>query len=317
MVHFFVFHLLLPIYVRTPYVFDNIGAMDKRFREGQKVTIISLLFNIFLAAGKGVVGVLGRSQALTADAVDSVSDVIATLFVLISLRISGKPKDPEHPYGHYKAEPIAAGIVGLIITAAAIAVIVTAILTIIRGDHTEPALITLYVAIAVIVIKEGLYRYVSRIGKKINSIAVMATASDHRKDALSAIATVIGITGARLGVLVLDPLAAIVVAFFILRIGFFVSFQSASELLDISPPKKIIEKIKKITLSINGIEHVADIRARKTGPYLIVDIKIEIDSQMSVADSHHSAGLVKREVMRQMSDVSDVMVHVNPHIAHD
>jgi len=303
--------------VRTSYAFVKIETMDSRFKEGQRVIIVSLLFNVFLAAVKGAAGVLGRSQALTADAIDSLSDIIATSFVLISLRISGKPKDPEHPYGHYKAEPIAAGVVGLIITALALTVIVTAILTIIRGDHTEPALITLYVAIGVIVIKEGLYRYVSRVGKKINSIAVMANAWDNRKDVFSAVAVVIGIVGARLGVLVLDPIAAIVVAFFILRIGYFISFQSASELLDIAPPKPILEQIKKIALGVEGIEHITDVRARKTGPYLIVDLKVEIDSKMSVADSHHAAGVVKREIMRKMPDVSDVMVHVNPHIAHD
>lgn len=291
--------------------------MDSRFLEGQRVTVIGLVINILLAVGKGFAGVLGRSQALVADAIESLSDIIATVFVLVSIRISGKPKDPEHPYGHYKIEQIAAGFVGLIISLAGIGIIVTAVLSIIKGQKEPPALITLYVAIAVIFIKEGLYHYTVRIGRKINSMAVIANAWDHRKDALSTIATLAGITGARLGLLILDPVAAIFVSFFVLRIGYMISWQAANELLDISPPEEILKKIRKITLAVKGIEHVTDIKARKTGPYLIVDLKVEIDSQMSVADSHHTAGVAKREIMRQMPDVSDVMVHVNPHIAHD
>ncbi len=291
--------------------------MDARFQEAQKVTFIGLGFNIILAIGKGLVGVLALSEALVADAIESTSDIVATLFVLISLRIAGKPKDSEHPYGHYKAEQVASALVGLIITLAGLAIVITATLTIIKGPKEAPGVAALYVAIAVIIIKEGLYRYTFRIGKRINSIAVTANAWDHRKDALTTVATLIGIAGARMGFLILDPIAAIVVALLIFRIGYVISYQAVNELIDISPPEAILNKIKRITLAVKGIEHVTDIKARKTGPYLIVDLKIEIDSQMSVADSHHTAGIAKREIMRQMPDVSDVMVHVNPHIAHD
>lgn len=291
--------------------------MDTRFQEGTRVTWIGLIANVLLAIVKGFAGFIGLSQAMIADAIESLSDIAATTFVLVSLRIGIKPRDPEHPYGHYKIEQIAAGLIGILISLASLVIIIVAVITIIQGKKRAPGLVALYVAIGVIIIKEGLYQYTSRIGKRIDSMAIMASAWDHRKDALTTIATLIGIVGARLGVLVLDPIAAIVVAFLILRIGYLISYQAANELLDISPPQDILKKITDIALSIKGIEHVTDVKARKTGPYFIVDLKLEIDSQMSVADSHHTAGLAKRAIMRQMPDVSDVMIHVNPHVAHD
>jgi len=290
---------------------------NERFVEGQRVTIIGLVFNIFLALGKGIVGVSAVSEALIADAIESLSDIIATVFVLVSFRIAGKPRDSEHPYGHYKAEQVAAALVGFFIALAGLAIIVTAVITIIKGKKAPPGIAALYVAIAVIVIKEGLYQYTVRIGRKINSMAVMANAWDHRKDALTTVATLIGIAGARLGLLVLDPIAAIVVALLVLRIGYVISYQAVNELLDISPPKDILKKITDISLNVSGIEHVTEVKGRKTGPYLIIDLKLEIDSQMTVADSHHTAGIAKREIMRQMPDVSDVMIHINPHIRHE
>ncbi len=291
--------------------------MESRFVEGQRVTWVGLIFNIFLAIGKGFAGFLGFSQALVADALESISDIIATIFVLVSMRISGKPRDPEHPYGHFKIEQLTAAFIGFIIILGGVAIIILAVITIIEGKKHVPTLFALFTAIGVIIIKEGLYLYTIKIGRKIDSIAIIASAWDHRKDAITTVATLIGIVGARLGLLILDPIAAIVVAIFIFRIGYLLSYKAANELLDISPPKEIMDKITKIALSVKGIEHVTDVKARKTGPYLIVDIKLEIDSQMRVADSHYTAGMVKREIMRMLPDISDVMTHVNPHIAHD
>lgn len=291
--------------------------MDSRFKEGRKVTWVGLIANILLALVKGFAGFFSLSQAMIADAIESLSDIAATIFVLVSLRIGIKPRDPEHPYGHYKMEQVAAGFIGILISLASLAIIVIAVITIIEGKKQAPGLIALYVAIGVIVIKEGLYQYTSRIGRRINSMVIMASAWDHRKDALTTIATLTGIVGARLGVLVLDPIAAIFVAFLIFRIGYLISYQAANELLDIAPPQDILKKITDTALSVKGIEHVTDVKARKTGPYFIVDLKLEIDSQMTVADSHHTAGIVKKEIMLKMPDVSDVMIHVNPHVAHD
>lgn len=288
----------------------------KRYSTANKVTVVGFTFNVLLMLFKGFAGIVGRSEAVLADAIESFSDIIATSVVWIGLRISTKPSDYEHPYGHQRVETAAALIVGLIILLGSFGIGGYAINSIITGKIAKPSLLALSAAVVTIIIKEGLYQYTVKIGRKINSMAVIANAHDHRKDAITTIATFAGVAGARLGIRVLDPIAAIFVAVIILRIGFSVSRGALNELLDISPEPKTLEKIKETAQSVSGVEHIGRFRARKTGPYIYVDIEVEIDESMTVLDSHSAAEEVKSRLRGNMPEIKNVMVHVEPHRSH-
>ena len=289
---------------------------QKRFSLGKKVTIIAILSNILLALFKGFAGIVGRSEAVFADAVESVSDVIATTVVWIGLSAAKKPSDFEHPYGHQKIETASAVIVGIIILLSSFGIAGRSVNSIISGEITTPSMIALVAVLITIVVKEGLYQYTIRVGKKINSMAVNANAWDHRKDAITSIATLVGVIGARLGIPILDPIAAVFVAIMILRIGLNICWGAFNELIDISPNPAVLSKIREISLTVSGIEHVVQVRARKTGPYIFVDVEVEMDESMTVRKSHEAVEKVKAKLINELPDVKDVMVHVEPHAPH-
>lgn len=293
-------------------------AMDKhqRYSTATKVTAVGFIFNILLALFKGFAGIVGHSEAVLADAVESFSDIVATSVVWVGLRFAHKPSDFEHPYGHQRVETASALIVGIIILGGSFTISGYAVSNIISGRIAVPTTLALVAAIMTIIIKEGLYRYTIKIGRKINSMPVIANAHDHRKDALTSIATLVGVAGAMLGIRVLDPLAAIVVAVIILRIGFSVSRSALNELLDISPSPEIMAKIRQTAEVVPGVEHVKRFRARRTGPYMFVDVEIEIDESMTVLKSHEVAEEVKTHLRKELPDIRDIMVHVEPHSPH-
>ena len=187
-------------------------TFEDRFAQGVRTSQVGIIANVFLTIFKFVAGILGRSQAMIADAVESLSDIIATVVVLVSLRISRKPVDWDHPYGHGRAESIATGLIAVVIAGAGLAIIGRTVYSIIVGKLIVPGVIALVAAVVTIVMKEGLYQYVAHVARRHKSSLLMASAADHRKDALTSVATLIGIAGARNGYPVLDPLAAAVVS---------------------------------------------------------------------------------------------------------
>lgn len=286
------------------------------YLKGEKVSWFGIFSTLALTVFKGIAGVLGRSQAMIADALESASDVLASIIALVSLRISRKPVDDSHPYGHGKAEIIAAGIIGFIIAGAGVAIVLSAGRLIFLGRFPVPGLIALIAVIVTIVVKEGMYQYVSVVGRRLGSPAIIASAWDHRKDALTSVATLIGIAGARLGLPILDPIAAIVVSLFIFKVGYQVIKGAFSGLMDAALSEETMMKIWRIAERIEGVEHINDVRGRNMGQYLLVDIKLQIDSKATVEQGHAIATTVKNEIMKQIERVADVMVHVNPHARH-
>ena len=278
-----------------------------------QAVIIGFWANAGLMVVKLLAGYFGKSEAVFADGLESACDFVVMLSAIIALRIGRKPFDHEHPYGHGKAESIAALLVSLVIFSTGGGILYKSIITIIDRNFERPQLIAVIAALATIVIKELLFRYTKNIADKIESPAVGAIAQDHRKDALTSIATLIGVSGAYFGAVFMDPLAAGITAFFIFHIGL-ETFRSASyDLMDGQQPEDLIEIVTAFAGGVEGVEHVHGIRARRSGQYVIVDLKLEMDANITVKHSHDIAAEVKRLIFERFPNVGDVMIHINPH----
>ena len=284
-----------------------------RFNRADRIIKIGFWVNAFLMGMKLLAGYFGRSEAVFADGIESGCDFVALLATIIALKIGRKPLDAEHPYGHGKAESISAILVALVIFATGAGILFQAARTIMDGIYQEPAVIAVLAAIVTIAVKEVLCRYSLRIGGELGSPAVLAIARDHRKDAVTSVATLIGVTAAFFGFKIMDPLAAGLTAFFIFHIGYETFTSAAHELMDGLPSDETINAISAIAEGVIGVEHVHEIRGRRSGQYIIVDLKLEMDPQMTVKSSHDIADTVKQRIFDRFPEVGDVMIHINPH----
>lgn len=268
--------------------------------------------NLVLAVLKGIAGVLANSSAMIADAVHSASDIFASLFVYISLKIASKPADEDHPYGHGKAEVISTLIVGIMLAAAGIQIIVSAIAVIRHGNISAPGNLAVYAAVFSIIIKELMYRFTYRAGVRSNSPATIANAKDHRSDAFSSIAALFGIIGAKLAYPVLDPAAGIIVAFFIFKMSYDIVMDALGQIMDESPGQKMIDQIKQFSLIVNGVRSVHDIRVRRSGAVYLIDLDIVVDPEISVKQAHDIADQVRDTLLTHMENILEIRVHVDP-----
>ena len=283
------------------------------FYDSKTCTLVGLVINVALSIFKMLAGILGFSYAMIADAIHSISDCLATGIVYVGLRIGEKPADESHPYGHANAETIAAFLVALIILATGVFVGVSAV-HLIADKHLEtPATIALAAAVASIVTKEGLFRYTLKVGKKNNSPAVITNAWDHRSDAYSSVAALVGILGARLGVQYLDPVAGLVVSAFIVRISLALLRPNIGILMDEKPRSAVLDQIKATALEVGGVKATNSIKVHRRGSTYTIDMEIAVDSSLTVEQSHEVAGEVKNRLMSEIEHVQDVMVHVNPY----
>ena len=273
-----------------------------------------MVVNALLAAGKFAAGIVGHSHALVADAVESFADIFSSVIVWRGLVVAAAPADEDHPYGHGKAEPIAAAIVStmLLLAAAGIALkSVEGIFSPTRGP--EP--FTLLVLVAVIIIKEALYRFVLRESRSVDSSAVRTDAWHHRSDAITSLAAGIGITVALIGgegYESADNVAAIVAAGIIAWNGWRLLRPALDELMDASPQTEVIEQIRQIAATIPGVERVEKCIVRKMGYHYFVDMHVEVNPQMTVEQAHGIAHEVKDQVRGQLPAVYDVLVHIEP-----
>lgn len=281
--------------------------------DSKTCTLVGLATNIVLAIFKLLAGIFGFSYAMIADSIHSFSDCFATGTVYVGIRIGEKPPDKSHPYGHANAEIIAAFLVALIILATGVYVGVSSIQLIAHKHFETPATIALVAAAASIVIKEALFRYTLKIGKKNNSPAVVANAWDHRSDAYSSVAALVGILGARLGVQYLDPVAGLVVSACIIKMSLSLLRPNIGVLMDESPSSAVLDKIKTTALKVEGVKAVDSIRAHRLGPSFTVDIEIAVDSSLTVKQGHQVAEEVKSGLLSEVEHVQDVIVHVNPY----
>jgi cation diffusion facilitator family transporter len=285
---------------------------EQKSRYGEKVCFHVLIMNVFLSVIKLVTGFMGNSFALIADAVHSLTDGITTVGVIISLRISRKPPDKEHPYGHGKIESVAAKIISIFLVAVGIGMLITAFKKVMSGDILVPKGIAIWVALLSIIAKELSYRYTLIAANKLQSTVLAADAWHHRTDALSSVAALIGIIGARFGNVILDPLMAGLVAIFIIWAGYKLLRESIDELIDTLPDEKIPINISNLCEKVEGIKEVRNIKIRKYGMFYIVDLVIVVDPSITVQEGHNVAIVTRKKIINEIEGIKDVFIHVSP-----
>lgn len=293
--------------------------MEVREKEIYKVTLIGSAVNAVLIVLKFIAGFVGRSSAMVADAVHSLSDFISDVIVLVFVKIAGKPKDKSHDYGHGKFETLATMIIGLLLIGAGIGLMVNGIETVIRSLHGEqlerPTMLALIVAIVSIASKEWLYRYTVRSGKKLNSQAVIANAWHHRSDAVSSLGTLIGISGAMfLGDRwrILDPIAAIVVSALIIKSGYDIVKPCISELLEASLPEDKEKEIESLVTSVPGIDYIHNLRTRRIGNGIAVDLHAKMDGNLTLSEAHEKATAAEKAIRKAFGENSIINIHMEP-----
>lgn len=287
--------------------------MDKK--TANKVSILTVIINLFLSAVKFAVGIISHSQALVSDAVHSASDVVSTIAVILGINLSLKKSDSSHPYGHERIECIFSVILSMMLFATGIGIGLTAVRTIIYGnDIIIPGKPALFAAVLSIAVKEWMYHYTKRCAVKINSSSMMADAWHHRSDALSSIGSLIGIGGAILGFPICEPVASIIICIFIAKAAYDIFMDAVNRLVDHSCSEEEIEEIKKIVLEIDGVKRIDNLMTRRFGSKVYVDLEIAQDGNLTLYQSHETAEKVHDRIEEKIKDVKHCMIHVNPYI---
>lgn len=295
--------------------------MDTTSREKSiyKITLVGSLVNFMLMAFKFVAGILGHSSALVADAVHSLSDFATDIVVIVFVKISGKPEDDDHRYGHGKYETLATAIIGLALFAVGVGLLVgggTKVADVINGlVLPAPSIIALIAAAVSILAKEVLYRYTVRVGKNLNSQAVVANAWHHRSDAFSSIGTLIGVGGAIfLGEKwrILDPIAAIVVSGFIIKVSIDLIKPCIDELLERSLPAETEKQILDIITSFPEVSSPHHLRTRRIGNYIAIEVHIRMDGMITLEDAHTVATKVEKRLKEEFGPDTHVGIHMEP-----
>lgn len=293
--------------------------MDAREKEIYKVTLTGSAVNAVLIVLKFIAGFVGRSSAMVADAVHSLSDFVSDVIVLVFVKLAGKPRDKDHNYGHGKYETLATLIIGILLILAGVGLLVNGVELVVRSLQGEvlqrPTMLALIIAVVSILSKEWLYHYTRRVGKKQNSLAVIANAWHHRSDAISSFGTLIGVAGAMfLGDRwrILDPLAAVIVSQFIIKSGYDIAKPCIAELLEASLPVDKENEILQVVTSIPGIEYVHNLRTRRIGNSIALDLHAKMDGNLPLYKAHEIASEAERALRKTFGDDTIINIHMEP-----
>ncbi len=279
-----------------------------------RITLVGLVINGVLAVGKLAAGILGHSHALVADAIESFSDLFSSLIVWRGVLVAAKPPDADHPYGHGKAEPLTSALIAGMLLAAATGIAIHSVGGLFTR-HDTPARWTLFVLVAVIAIKEVLFRLVRREALKTGSLVVRTDAWHHRSDAITSLAAAVGISISLLGgprYAMADEIAALVAAGIIAWSGRMALRPALQELMDTTPDPAVMDQIQRLEETVAGVEAVGKCHARRMGWNLTVDMHVSVDPEMRVREAHQIAHDVEDFLRERMPEISSVLVHVEP-----
>lgn len=293
---------------------------NQREKEIYKVTIVGALANVTLLIFKFVAGIISNSAAMIADAVHSLSDFITDVVVIVFVKISSKPQDKSHDYGHGKFETLATLIIGIALLFIGLMILYNGASATYRciwlGEELHrPGMIAFWAAIFSIILKEAVYQYTVFKGRNLNSQAVIANAWHHRSDAFSSIGTAVGIGGAIfLGDkwVVLDPIAAIVVSVFIINVSLKIIIKSINELLEKSLPDEIENEIIKVAESFDMVKNVHDLRTRRIGNNIAIEMHLLMDGNLSLQCTHNTTELIESELRKKYGEHTHIAIHVEP-----
>lgn len=286
----------------------------------RRVTLAGLMVNLLLTALKILAGIFGKSGAMLADGLHSLSDLVTDFIVLYSLKVSFKERDQTHHYGHGKYETFATMIISFALAAVAAGILhsgLRSVLDAFRGIQIpQPGTVALVAALVSIVVKEMVFRYTFAVGKRIQSPALIANAWHHRSDAFSSIGTSIGIAGAVfLGESwrILDPLAGMFISVFIFRIAWKLGVPSVRQLLEAAPPAQVRNELESIIAGVHGVRHFHNLRSRYVGNTLAVEVHIKVNKSLTVEASHDIASRVEQSIRARFGQDTHVGVHVEPY----
>lgn len=298
---------------------DNRMTEQERVKGIYRVTIVGSVVNLLLVVFKFVAGLLGSSSAMIADAVHSLSDFVTDIVVIVFVNISGKPEDEDHRYGHGKYETLATVIIALALFAVGVGILVDGakdVAAVVNGAVLPaPSMIALIAAALSIVAKELLYRYTAHVGRKLDSQAVVANGWHHRSDAFSSIGVLVGIGGAMLlgeKWRVLDPLAAIVVSAFIIKVAVDLIKPCLDELLERSLPAEVEQEIEQIILSEEGVTSPHHLRTRRIGNRYAIEVHIRMDGNLTLSEAHRITTAVEQKLKSRYGSATHVGIHTEP-----
>ena len=285
---------------------------DEAGGERQKVVLRGLFVNVVLAAGQLAVGVLGRSAALVADGFHTLSDLLSDTLVLAAAHFGAQAADEDHPYGHARIETAGTFGLSLVLVGAGVGIALHAAAALSAPARlARPDFLALAMALAAIGIKEGLFRYMRRAGSRLHSELLHANAWHYRTDVFSSIVVAVGVAGSMMGVRDLDSVAAIGVAILIVRMGAMLGWQAMRELVDTGLEAEKLERIRRVILSIDGVRTLHLLRTRRAGGRAFVDVHILVDGAISVSEGHQISEMVRVALMRHVSNIADVVVHID------
>lgn len=288
-------------------------TLEQRKNAMDKATWWGVIVNLVLAIGKLIIGFIGHSQALIADGLHSLSDLISDGLVLLATHHASADADEDHPYGHARYETLATIALGVLLIAVGIGISIDAIHRILNPEHLlVPSAITLWIAGLSIASKEALYQYTAYIARQVKSKLLHANAWHHRTDAISSIVVFVGIIGAMNGIEMLDAIAAIIVGLMIIKIGWELSHHSVQELVDTALEPDTVDAIKQQILDVDGVHECHMLRTRRMGHNALVDVHILVDSKLSVSEGHQISEAVEYTLISNFDDINDVTVHIDP-----
>lgn len=288
---------------------------QEKQRLAMRVSTVSIVVNLLLSVGKLLAGIIGRSGAMISDAVHSASDVFSTIIVMIGVKISGKKSDANHPYGHERLECVASIILATILLATGLGIGLGGLRTILSGAWETievPGRMALIAAVISVAVKEWMYWYTRAAAKKLNSGAMMADAWHHRSDSLSSIGAFIGIAGSRMGLLVLDAAASVVISIFIGKAAYDIFMDAVDKMVDKACDRETEQQIRRIALRQPGVMGIDRLKTRLFGARMYVDMEISADGNRTLYETHAIAERVHDEIEEHFPDVKHCMVHVNP-----
>ncbi len=286
---------------------------DQRYKATRRVTLVGALANMLLTAGKVVIGIVGSSPALVADGIHSLSDLLTDAIVIWAAKHGSKEADEDHPYGHARIETVFTVALGVVLLLVAIGIIYDAGSRLFHPERlTMPSLLALVMAAISVMVKEALYHYTIIVAKKIRSNLLKANAWHHRSDAISSIVVIIGIAGTMAGLPYLDAIAAAGVGLMIGKIAWDLGWHAVRELVDTALEAERVDAIRQAIQSVDGVDHLHELRTRRMGAEALVDVHIQVNSLLSVSEGHYISERVRQQVTREVEEVQDVLVHIDP-----
>ncbi len=285
---------------------------NRRYAASRRVTFVSAVWNLILTVVQIFIGIVGNSQALVADGMHTLSDLVTDFMVLYALKHGKKSADAEHPYGHARIETAVTMILGIILFAVGAGIAVNAGIRLSSVQtFVIPSAMTLWIAVITLFAKEGLYRYTMVVANRYDSNMLRANAWHHRSDALSSFIVAAGIGGSLLGFGYLDAVAAIVVALMVAKVGVGLAWQSLRELIDTGLSMEDLGAIRRTILAVNGVRALHLLRTRRVGGQALVDVHIIVDDCLSVSEGHQISETARTRLMREHAGIADVMVHID------